>query len=384
MAASMPINPEVLKWARRQSGRSIAEVAHALNRSDAEIEQWERGEGGPTFAQLEVLAYDVFKRPTALFFFPAPPLEHDGAIEFRTIPADEVEKFLPDTRFAMRQAVLYQLSLNELHDHKNPVDDALFKKLQLSTGVDVVSAGARIRKELGLSIEDQMLWRNERTAFDNWRERFEAKGVYIFKRPFKQQRISGFCMVDDEFSLIVVNNSHSFTRQIYTLFHELAHILAREPGMTVAGLGYIDRITDARAKKAEVWCNALAAETLMPEAMFRRLFRGDTSDGAVGSISESFSVSREVVLRRMLALGSVSQTYYEAKVSEWGNQRTGSKSSGGDWYRNQVAYLGRRFIHDVIANHIKGRSSELQVAEYLGVKPTQIEGIAHAAGLVGI
>lgn len=384
MAASMPINHEVLKWARVQSGRTIADVAHALKKSDEEIVLWESGTGGPTYAQLETLAYEVFKRPTAIFFFPKPPHEHDGSIEFRTIPADEAERFHHDTRTAMRQAVLFQLSLNELHDNRNPVENALFKRLQLSVGSDLIAGAARLRQDLGVPIEDQMRWRDEKAAFDNWRERFESQGIYIFKRPFKQQRISGFCMVDDQFPLIVVNNSHSFTRQIYTLFHELAHILAGEQGMTLAGIGYVDRIADARAKRAEVWCNALAAETLMPQQVFRRLYNGDASDGAVEAIADSFSVSREVVLRRILDLSGVTRDYYERKAEEWGNQRMGNRKSGGDWYRNQASYLGHRYIHDVIAHHVKGRSSEQQVAEYLGVKASQVERVAMAAGLVGV
>ena len=68
------VNRKILTWARERSGLSIAQVAKATGRAAEEIEAWESDSpAAPTYAQLETLAYDVYKRPIALFFFPEPP-----------------------------------------------------------------------------------------------------------------------------------------------------------------------------------------------------------------------------------------------------------------------------------------------------------------------
>ena len=72
-----PVNPQVLKWARESSNLSIDEVTIKLKKSTDIIEAWENGADSPSYAQLEKLAYDVYKRPIAVFFFPKPPKEDD-------------------------------------------------------------------------------------------------------------------------------------------------------------------------------------------------------------------------------------------------------------------------------------------------------------------
>jgi transcriptional regulator with XRE-family HTH domain len=51
-------------------GLSVAEVAQMLKRPPEEIEAWESGEDAPTYPQLEKLAYQIYKRPLAVFFLP--------------------------------------------------------------------------------------------------------------------------------------------------------------------------------------------------------------------------------------------------------------------------------------------------------------------------
>ncbi len=70
MKAFLPINRDILKWARTSYGISVEDVAHKMGKTVDEILKWEKGESSPTYSQLEKLAYDVYKRPEALVFFP--------------------------------------------------------------------------------------------------------------------------------------------------------------------------------------------------------------------------------------------------------------------------------------------------------------------------
>ena len=61
--------PSVLRWARESQGYSIEEVASRLKRDPSEVAAWETGAESPTYVQLETLAYKIYKRPLAVFFF---------------------------------------------------------------------------------------------------------------------------------------------------------------------------------------------------------------------------------------------------------------------------------------------------------------------------
>ena len=98
------INPEVLRWARETAGYTVADVASALKKAPEVVAAWESGERSPTYVQLETLAYRLYKRPLALFFFPEVPEEDQPSQSFRTLPSEELEALFPDTRLALREA----------------------------------------------------------------------------------------------------------------------------------------------------------------------------------------------------------------------------------------------------------------------------------------
>jgi Zn-dependent peptidase ImmA (M78 family) len=75
--------------------------------------------------------------------------------------------------------------------------------------------------------------------------------VSVFKDAFRVDDYSGFCLYDDEFPLIYVNNSTSKTRQIFTLFHELAHLISHTSGIDTLRNDFIDRLPDNERKIAD-------------------------------------------------------------------------------------------------------------------------------------
>jgi len=56
MKNSIPLNPQVLQWARSTLGLSRQDVALRLKKSEDEIRAWEEGSDSPTYSQLENLA----------------------------------------------------------------------------------------------------------------------------------------------------------------------------------------------------------------------------------------------------------------------------------------------------------------------------------------
>lgn len=369
------IQASVLRWARESQGYSIDDVAQHLKREPAEVKAWEDGDAAPTYAQLEDLAYKLYKRPLAVFFLPGPPAEISVKKEFRSLPEFELDQLAADTRYQVRIAHAYQISLRELNDGVNPVARSIFKDVRLTDTTNVNKAADSIRKYLGISLKAQSAWKTSDEALKVWRNAVEEVGIYVFKHSFKQKSISGFCLADDEFPVVYLNNSTAKTRQIFSLFHELAHLLLRVNAISKFDRAYIDQLPQ-KERRIEQFCNALAAEFLVPSEDFSaqlRLVR-QINDQTIAALALRYHVSREAILRRMLDRGLVEAAYYETKAKQWVDEFE-SAGEGGDYYATQSVYLGDRYLRLVFGKHYQGKLSLEQVADYLGVRTKSVAGL---------
>lgn len=365
------IQPSILKWARESIGMSVEEVASKLKRSPADVLGWESGTASPTYVQLENLAYKILKRPLAIFFLPAPPEEAQTAREFRTLPDADLLTLQADTHFQIRRARVYQLTLKELFEGRNPSESRLWQEVALKPDRSVASQAEAVRKALGISLDRQISWKSDETALKGWREAIEDRGVFIFKAPFKQKEISGFCLQDAEFPLIYINNSSTKTRQIFSLMHELAHLLLNLNGISKYDEAYVDQLP-LRRRRIERFCNQIAAEILIPSDDFNAQIKHfprnveTVPDHLIGEIASRYGVSREAVLRHLFDQGRVRKTFYEQKAKFWASQKK-SRGGGGDWFASQTSYLSKRFAREVIGRHYRNQISVEQAAEFLGI-----------------
>lgn len=372
------INPRLLVWARERTGKRIEEVAEALGKPAEVIADWESGAAAPTYPQLEALAYKVYKRPLAIFFFPEPPEEPDPEHSFRTLPEFEVEELNADTRFKIRQARSFQLSLFELNGGVNPARSLIFRDVS-ARGRESAEVAEEVRRYLGITFEAQAReWRGPVEAFKAWRAAIEEKGVAVFKDAFKQDDVSGFCLYDAEFPVLYINNSLPATRQIFTLLHELAHILFATNGVTKADDGYIRSLT-GEAKRIEIFCNQFAADVLVPFSELRRVARNRAPDeDLIGELSQYFKVSREVILRRYLDEGLVSQEHYASMARLWAAEAKSARATsrdGGDYYATQAVYLGDSYLRLAFRRFYEGSLSLEQLADHLNIRPKSVAGL---------
>ena len=248
------INPDIIKWARERSGYSLQDIAKFFKKDIATISDWESGEKAPTYAQLERLA-DKFKRPIALFFFPEVPEEPD-LVNQLALRSSEIEELSPNIRLLLRHAVARQVSLMELNTGANPAETKIFRDLHAQLDAPVADIARQTREYLDISVETQASWNNPKKALEIWRGRVEEKGVFVFKDAFRDDSVDGFSLVHEQFPVIYLNNSRPHVRQIFSLFHELGHLLLGENGIT--------RGVKIGGEKIERFCNEFAAEFLVP------------------------------------------------------------------------------------------------------------------------
>lgn len=372
------VNPQVLRWAREKAGYSVAEVATSFDKDEAEINSWENGSSVPTYIQLERLAYTLYKRPIALFFFPGPPPEPDLQESFRTLPDFEFRKLGPDSLHAVREAHAMQYSLRELAHGTNPAPRLIFRDIEVASTVSPQIVADRVRDYLGVTLADQINWSGTSAALKAWRTAVQDAGVFVFKRAFKQNDISGFCLVDEEFPVIYLNNSSAKSRQSFSLFHELAHVLLRTSGVTKIDDSFISML-QGEDKAIEVFCNRFAAEVLVPaEDLQRHTVQDKPVEELVEDLAKRYHVSREVILRKLLDRKQVSQTYYETKAHEWIDDFEKSKKgsgTGGNYYANQATYLGEAYLKLAFRRFNDGDVTIQQVADYLNIRVKSVEGL---------
>ena len=377
MTQLIPVNPSVLRWARETAGVPVEDVARKLGRKRITAETvaaWERGEGSPSYIQLEELAYKIYKRPLALFFFPEPPMEETPKQAFRTLPEQEIERMSPRVRYMLRQAKSMQLNLVELYEDKNPSQSQIVRDLKFVPGIPISDMVIAVRKYLNVELNEQFKWNSVEEVFKSWRKAFEECGVFVFKEAFREDLLSGFCLYDEQFPLIYVNNSKPDTRQVFTLFHELPHLLFGTGGVDKPLEDYI-HFLQGDNKRIEVLCNSFAGAFLVPDDDFdQRIKTVAISDNTIDDLASLYCVSREVILRKFYDRRLVSQQFYKQKVEEWGKEKV-KPGKGGDYFRNKGVYLGESYIELVFSRLYQNRISVEQLADYLGVKVKSVPGM---------
>ncbi len=368
------INPAIIKWARERSGYTLKEVADSLNKDAATISNWESGSSAPTYAQLEKLA-DKCKRPVALFFFPEVPEEPD-LVNQLALRSSEIEELSPNIRLLLRHAAARQVSLMELNMDANPSETKIFRDLHARLDDSVADLALQAREYLEISVETQASWKTPTEAFEIWRDCIEEKGIFVFKDAFQDDFVDGFSLVHDEFPVIYLNNSRPHTRQIFSLFHELAHLLLRRNGIT--------RGVKTGGEKIERFCNRFAAEFLVPSAdLETRLDFPNYDDTAIWELASHYKVSGPVILLKLIDRRILTPADYREKTRKWKEAyesklekaAESKKSGGGDYYNTRAVYLGYRFMELAFSRYHQGRCSIEELAEHLNVKVKSVPGL---------
>jgi Zn-dependent peptidase ImmA (M78 family) len=310
--------------------------------------------------------------PIAVFFFPVPPDVPAINETFRTLPEAELNRLPSRLRILMRKAKAMQINLAELTEGRNPAERLITLDLQFAPNVNIAEMAAVVRDYVGVSIQQQQAWRGDDAALKEWRSALLSVGVYVFKDAFRVDDFSGFRLYDDEFPIIYVNNSATKTRQIFTYFHELAHLIFHTSGVDKVRDGYIDRLV-GDARQIEVICNSFAAQVLLPEDAFQRSMAGRQANEATAELlADQFHVSREVIFRRLLDQGKVTQDEYDRAVERWNAQRQVERAPGGNPYWTKLSYLGREYVALALSHYHRNRIDESQLADFLDTKPRHV------------
>jgi Zn-dependent peptidase ImmA (M78 family) len=379
MNEMLPINREILTWARITMGLSIEDVSAIIHKEPHIIASWEDGLASPTYPQLEKLADDIYKRPVALFFFPRVPEEDSPKSDFRSLPGTTVDQLPPSIIKMYRKAKILQFNIEELYDGQNPSKSIISNEINVKADQEVIDLAKAVRERLGISIEVQKSWKNMENALKTWRDALEMNGIFVFKDAFYNDYFSGFCLHSTKFPVIFLNNTMSKSRQIFTLFHELAHLMTTQGGIDFFDQNYITDIPEDYLQK-EYFCNSFAGEFLVPSEAF--VYPRSADENYINEISSLYSVSREVIARKLLNNKSITNDEYNSYVVKWNRdfhrlRSNKSAEGGGNIYYNIKSYLGAHYIDIAFSKYYKNIISSSELADYLFMKEKNLSTAEH-------
>ncbi len=364
------VNPELLTWARKRAGLDTFALAGRFPK----LTQWEDGQLLPTLRQLEDFARAVHV-PIGYLFLTAPPDEALPIPDFRTLAGRVVTRPSPnllDTIYLCQQRQDWFRDYARVHT---------LTPLAFVGSVSVQVAPERVaeamRQALSLSIPERQQLPTWTDALRQLIGKAEDAGVLVMAssilgsnihRKLDVEEFRGFALADDLAPLVFINAADSKAAQMFTLAHELAHLWLGESGVSDPEAGQLPEPIIER------WCNAVAAEFLVPLAALRREHQVDVPIASeIQHLARTFKVSTLVALRRLFDAGLIDQaTLWQSYRDELARIRALDRggSGGGDFYRTLGARTGKRFARAVLSSTLEGQTLFQDAFRMLGVRKT--------------
>ncbi|MGO0575490.1 ImmA/IrrE family metallo-endopeptidase [Ornithinimicrobium panacihumi] len=384
MVVRVDVAGDVLQWAVERAGWDEETVARRAPRLD----EWIIGTQKPTLKQIEKFASDTHT-PFGALFLPEPPVEDVPIPDMRTIgnlavPRPSVD--LLETIYLCQNRQAWYRAYAE--DNGLPAPEFV-GSATTDTSANLVAA--EMRHLLKFELPDRSTFSSWQQALRRLIDRIENLGVLVMvsgivggntHRKLNPDEFRGFALSDPQAPLIFVNGADTKAAQIFSMVHEFAHIW-------LGGSALSDATMTAReGETAELWCNEVAAEVLVPLAALRTDFQGTVTVEELERLASRYRVSTLVVLSRI----------HDASLMTWEDYRDtfererervmaileakGGDAGGGNYYYTQPLRLSRRFAQAVVSSTFEGSTSYRDAYRLLGTKKhATFEGLATELGV---
>ncbi len=382
----VPVDPKLLLWARERAGIAQEDLAMKFKK----LPEWESGVIEPTLKQLEAFARAVHV-PFGYLFLSEPPEEAVPIPDFRTFAGREVARPTPDL---LDMIYACQERQGWYRDFARVAGEPELDFVgSASVGASPETVAAEMRETLRFDLAARRECRTWTEALRLFRRQADDAGVLVMvtgivmsntHRPLDPGEFRGFALSDPLAPLIFVNGKDTKAAQMFTLAHELAHIW-----LGASALSNLGAAPERGFRREEVWCNAVAAELLVPlEALRSDLRRNELLEDALSRLARTYKVSTLVILRRLLDAGWLTRERFDAAWAQE-NERLrklveSDKTDGGIFPRTTIARVGRRFARALVTSTLEGQTLYRDAFRMLGVRKTEaFNNLGREAGVMG-
>jgi len=336
-------NPEILEELKVKEPQQFLKASKKFPK----IFIWLERKDYPTINQLIELG-KIFNIPFGYFFLKNIPERSLPLPHYRTIEIEEIYKPSPELLDTIYLAQRMQFFIKDLLIQwgHNKLDFA--GKFQLGDPVE------NIREELLNILKLNKDWQEK---VNTWSEAFsllikktEDAGIFVLlngivgnntKRKLLVDEFRGFVLFDEIAPFIFINNNDSVAAKIFTLIHEIVHILIGKSA------SFDLRDFQPANNQIELYCNQSAAEFLVPKNILQEKYK--ETKGDVNVLAKHFKVSEIVILRRLLDNNLITKELFYNLLNDYRvKEKKLIKQEGGSFY-NTVRYrLSKRFLNMLI------------------------------------
>jgi len=342
MPVALNIKPDLIQWAISRAGYEQGEFFDKFPRAKGWLEEGKN----PTAAQLRDFAKKAHV-PFGYLFLQEPPREELPIPFFRTVSGEvnQVGVNLRDTilNLQKRQDWIRNYLIEQGEERLNFIG-------KFTPQDQIAEVVQSIRNELGLELDWASQHPNWQKALDHLAEKIEEVGIYIIfnsvvdnntHRPITVEECRGFVLCDEYAPFLFVNSADSKSAQMFTIAHELAHLWIGESA------GFDFRQLQPFQNEVETFCDAVAAEFLVPQTRFQSKWE-QTQD--FEALAKFFKVSQIVIARLALDTRKISREaffeFYNDYMAAF-KQRKEKQGDGGNFYATLRKRLNARYFSAV-------------------------------------
>ena len=253
-------------------------------------------------------------------------------------------------------------------------------------GNSVDEWASAIRKQFSIDLSEQYRCGSSRQFYLYIRNKIEAKGVFV--HCFTDVAIDiarGFSVFNTLLPIIGVNDEDRPPAKSFTIIHELVHLFKRESSLCN------DMGCSSSILSEEVFCNAVAGELLVPKNALKIVlehghYSAPYSAEDIRRIADHFSVSREVVVRRLLEICRINQNEYDTysdlfrrEIEEEREKRKMQRRNGvklsvpRNMSREAIDRTSPSVCKILYQGYVDNVYSKLDIARHLNVEQNHIE-----------
>ena len=374
MVTRAMINPAMMTWAREYAGFTKGYEEQLPEDFKKRCKSWEKGDSYPTWNQLRE-ASKKYNVPTAFFFMKCTPVFNDlpEMINYRRLDVDSIyennsPKLINNIRKSENRREIYIELLHELNE-----EIIEFEVPRLKEDKNIFAN--YIRDTLDVSLDTQKSWYKESKHYNflnKWKEIINEKmGILIFEtKGVLIEEMRALCIFHNKIPIILLNGKDSVNGRIFSLFHELTHLL----------LGKSAICGDDENTQEEIFCNSVAGEFLVPgDDLIKNINPGLAvlSYKSLRNLYNLYGVSEHVIVRRLLDTNQITRNEYVSYINNY-EESSSSTGSSGNYLNNMIKYNSRAYYSLVLDAYDFGVINSLEFSKFTELGKNQIPKLQEA------
>ena len=355
---TISIAPQLLLKLRENTGYSESQAAKKAGISTEELIKIEKSKKKATITLIKKLS-EAYEYPLVTFFEEKAP-EHPHKLKDYRINRNKTIN--PEVKKAERRAYYLINALEEISEERGRIPE--YPKDH--TAAELAKS---FREKINL---EKPSVKKAEDALESYKARLEDRlGIVITEDALKSEDVRAFC-INSDIPIIVLNESDKPEIKLFSLFHELCHLIQRNS--TICSIE-----TGVKGKDhAELYCDKFSSEILVPTEAIRRekSLKKGVSQRSISGLSNRYFVSKQVIMIKLLGEDLITEERY-SKFKQAFDEKLLEKNKSGrkNWEKTYLKRIGKKVAETVRNAHHQEKISTADAIDILNVKSKYAEKV---------